>query len=150
IYSLGCTFYHLVTGVPPVPDGTAAKKLHHHQHVAPEDPRRFNPAIPDELVAVLGKMMAKEPRDRYQRPEELIQHLIIVAQKLNLSDMGSHERVLFVDAGLPSPPRYSPVLLGAAAVAAVALLAVVLGLGGGTGETRLPPPAVNKPTEIAG
>ena len=33
IYSLGCTFYHMLTGQPPVPEGTAAKKLHHHQHV---------------------------------------------------------------------------------------------------------------------
>ena len=39
IYSLGCTFYHMLTGQPPVPEGTAAKKLHHHQHVTPLDPR---------------------------------------------------------------------------------------------------------------
>jgi serine/threonine protein kinase len=137
IYSLGCTFYHLLTGAPPVPEGTAAKKLHHHQNVAPEDPRRFNQAIPDELVGVLGKMMAKEPRDRYQRPEELIQHLIAVAQTMNMpGETGSQERVLFVDAPMPSPSRLSPVLLGVAAVAAVAILAVVLGLGGGSGDPR--------------
>src|SRR5262245_13769685 len=139
IYSLGCTFYHLLTGVAPVPDGTAAKKLHHHQNIAPEDPRRFNPAIPDELVAILGKMMAKEPRDRYQRPEELFQHLMALAQKMNLpGEAGSQERVLFVDALMPRPSRLSPVLLAVSAVAAVALLAVVLGLGGGTGSS-LPP-----------
>ena len=38
IYSLGCTFYHMLTGQPPVPEGTAAKKLHHHQHVAADRP----------------------------------------------------------------------------------------------------------------
>ena len=43
IYSLGCTFYHMLTGQPPVPEGTAAKKLHHHQHVEPPDPRQFVP-----------------------------------------------------------------------------------------------------------
>src|SRR5206468_3321510 len=59
IYSLGCTFYHVLTGRPPAPEGTAAKKLHHHQHEAPTDPRQLNPAIPDELVPVLGRMMAK-------------------------------------------------------------------------------------------
>src|SRR5262249_9455359 len=135
IYSLGCTFYHLLTGVPPVPDGTAAKKLHHHQNIPPEDPRKFNQTIPDELVGVLGRMMAKEPRDRYQRPEELYQHLWSVAQSLNLAgEAGSQERVLFVDAPMPNPSRLSPVLLSVAAVAAVAILAVVLGIGGAGGR----------------
>ena len=43
IYSLGCTFYHMLTGQPPVPEGTAAKKLYHHQHLAPIDPRQLEP-----------------------------------------------------------------------------------------------------------
>src|SRR6185295_1098419 len=38
LYSLGCTFYHMLTGQAPVPEGTALRKLHHHQHVAPLDP----------------------------------------------------------------------------------------------------------------
>src|SRR5437870_10455121 len=36
IYSLGCTFYHVLTGHAPVPEGTAAKKLHHHQNIGPD------------------------------------------------------------------------------------------------------------------
>src|SRR5207244_899566 len=52
IYSLGCTFYQMLTGQSPVPEGTAAKKLHHHQYVPPVDPRQLNPAIPDELAGI--------------------------------------------------------------------------------------------------
>src|SRR5204863_4403693 len=79
IYSLGCTFYHMLTGEPPVPEGTAAKKLHHHQHVAPVDPRQMNAAVPDELAVVLMRMMAKDAKNRYQRPEHLVQHLLQLA-----------------------------------------------------------------------
>src|SRR6185369_8142768 len=82
IYSLGCTFYHLLTGQPPVPEGTAAKKLHHHQHVPPLDPRQLNPDVPDEVTAILARTMAKDPRKRYQRPEHLVQHLLQAAQEL--------------------------------------------------------------------
>ena len=117
IYSLGCTFYHMLTGQTPVPEGTAAKKLHHHQHVAPTDPRQINPEIPDEVAAILAKMMAKDPTDRYQRAEQLVQHLIFVAQKLGA---GSEvpEGMLFVEAPILSPPRTRPAVVGVIAAAA--------------------------------
>ncbi len=66
IYSLGCTLYHMLTGHPPVPEGTAAKKLRHHQHVKPRDPRQLVPGLPDDAAVILDRMMAKRPQDRYQ------------------------------------------------------------------------------------
>src|SRR6516225_2563227 len=85
IYSLGCTFYHMLTGQAPVPEGTAAKKLHHHHHVPPIDPRQLNPEIPDEVAAVLARMMAKDPKDRYQDPLHLAKELHDLARQLGLS-----------------------------------------------------------------
>ncbi len=126
IYSLGCTFYHMVTGQPPVPEGTAAKKLHHHQHIAPVDPRQLNSAIPDDVAAIMARMMAKDPKDRYQRPEHLVQHLILMAQKLGTATEVP-EGVLFVDAPLPSPPRTRPVLMTASALLGLVVLIVLLG-----------------------
>src|SRR5205823_6526407 len=117
--------YHMLTGHPPVPEGTAARKLHHHQHVAPIDPRQFDPAIPDDVAAVLARMMAKDPRERYQRPEHLVQHLIQVAHKVGAA-ADVPDGVLFVDAPLPSPPRKRPLLM--AALAAVALAIVLAAL----------------------
>ena len=53
IYSLGCTFYFLLAGHCPFPEGT------------PPDLRVQQPGVPAELAAVCGKMMAKKPEDRY-------------------------------------------------------------------------------------
>ncbi len=127
IYSLGCTFYHMLTGQAPVPEGTAAKKLHHHQHLAPIDPRHFNPEIPDEVAAILVRMMAKGPKDRYQRPVHLVQHLFQVARKVGAAE-DAPEGVLFVDAPLPGDPRKRPLLLVSLGALALALLLVLLSL----------------------
>jgi serine/threonine protein kinase len=127
IYSLGCTFYHVLTGQPPVPEGTAAKKLHHHQHEAPLDPRQLNAEIPDEVAAILARMMAKDPRARYQRAEHLVQHLLLVAEKTGTATAEQPNGVLFVDAPLPDPPRTRPLLV--AGLAAMILLVVILFFG---------------------
>lgn len=66
IYSLGCTLYHLLTGKPPVPEGSAALKLTHHQTIKPTDPRNFVPSLSAGLVRLVEKMLAKKPVDRYQ------------------------------------------------------------------------------------
>jgi serine/threonine protein kinase len=126
IYSLGCTLYHMLTGYPPVPDGTAARKLHHHQNVDPVDPRQLNPAIPNEVAALLARMMAKNPKERYQRPEELVSHLIALAQRLGSASQAA-DSVLFVDAPLPGQPRTRPLLVVVSAVLALVVLIAVLG-----------------------
>jgi serine/threonine protein kinase len=126
IYSLGCTFYQMITGQVPVPEGTAAKKLHHHQHVPPVDPRQLNPEISTNVALVLGKMIAKDPNDRYQHPEELVEHLIALA-KLEGASEEKPDGVLFLDARLPGGPASRPLLTLFAAVAGLCILVVVLG-----------------------
>ncbi|HLN31345.1 MAG TPA: protein kinase [Gemmataceae bacterium] len=137
IYSLGCTFYHMLTGTPPVPEGTAAKKLHHHQHIDPADPRQLNPEIPDELAALLARMMAKDPKARYQRPEELVQHLAVLARKLGaITEIP--DTIVFAHPPLPTPSRVRPMAMTVAAV--LGLIALVAVLGPNTGPSTISPP----------
>src|SRR5262249_29373576 len=110
IYSLGCAFYHALTGPPPLPEGTAAKKLSAHQDSDPLDSLQIKRNIPDELVANLARMMAKDVAQRYQTPAELIGHLKGLAERLQLSPdaVGKDSVVLAVPAAqtaLPTLPR---------------------------------------------
>lgn len=75
IYSLGCTWYHMLTGSAPYAEGAVTNKLHAHATQAIPDPRDINPEVPEGFVAVLQRMMAKKPADRHQTPAELLKDL---------------------------------------------------------------------------
>lgn len=62
VYALGCTLYHLLAGRVPFPADGVLRKLDAHRAREPEPPPGVSPA----LAAVVAKMMAKRPADRYQ------------------------------------------------------------------------------------
>src|SRR5262249_44113975 len=66
IYSLGCTFYHLLTGRPPFADAPPMQKRLCHQADDPVPLEQLRPDLPHGLADVVRKMTAKAPADRYQ------------------------------------------------------------------------------------
>jgi serine/threonine protein kinase len=75
IYSLGCTLYYMLAGAPPFGEGSVAQKLIWHQTRRPKSIKEHRPDLPDDIVAVLEKMMAKSPAERYQTTQEVIDAL---------------------------------------------------------------------------
>jgi serine/threonine protein kinase/WD40 repeat protein len=71
IYSLGCTLYYLLTGRPPFGGGPLAVKLMRHQQAEPPDLKERRPDVPDGLIPIVRRMLAKKPEDRYQTPAEV-------------------------------------------------------------------------------
>jgi serine/threonine protein kinase len=72
IYSLGCTFFYLLTGRPPFDGGTVVQKLWKHQQAPPPPLERFRTDVPPGPAQALHKMLAKRPEDRYQTPAEVV------------------------------------------------------------------------------
>lgn len=85
LYSLGCTFFFMLTGRPPFPEGTVLQKLLSHSGEEPPDPREFRADVPDEVVHILSRLMAKNPNDRFQKPGELIAAALLLIDELNLA-----------------------------------------------------------------
>jgi len=65
VYSLGCTFYFLLTGHPPFSEGTLPQRLMAHQKESPPSILKDRPDAPAGLVEICMRMMAKRPADRY-------------------------------------------------------------------------------------
>jgi serine/threonine protein kinase len=76
IYSLGATFYYLLTAKTPFEGGSVAQKLIWHQTRQARPINTLRPDVPADLQAVLDKMMAKDRERRYQTPMEVADALL--------------------------------------------------------------------------
>jgi serine/threonine-protein kinase len=75
LYSLGCTFYHLLAGHPPFPGDNGINKLMQHQLDEPEPLRSLRPDAPADLAAIVHRLMSKNPDDRFASAAALLQGL---------------------------------------------------------------------------
>jgi serine/threonine-protein kinase len=76
LYSLGCTFYYLLTGKTPFPGETWPEKLLQHQLDPATPVTEGRPDIPPEVADLLHhRLLAKDPAQRYQTPAELVEAL---------------------------------------------------------------------------
>jgi serine/threonine protein kinase len=82
IYSLGATFYFLLAGRAPFEDGSIPQKMIWHQVRQPPPLRDRRADVPPELEAVLLRMMAKDPADRYALPVDVARAVEPWAQPL--------------------------------------------------------------------
>lgn len=71
IYSLGCTFYFLLTGHPPFTDGTLVQRLLAHQTRVPPAIEKERPDVPADVIAVIEKAMAKKAEERFQTARDM-------------------------------------------------------------------------------
>jgi formylglycine-generating enzyme required for sulfatase activity len=75
IYGLGATLYCLLTGRPPFLKESALDVMMAHVQEIPEPLDSLRPEIPEGLSAVVARMLAKEPGQRYQTAEQVTQAL---------------------------------------------------------------------------
>lgn len=71
LYALGCCLYFALTGSPPFPEGTIYDKVKAHRHRPPEPIRVRNAQVPEGFAAIVHKLLAKAPAERYASAVEL-------------------------------------------------------------------------------
>lgn len=90
LYSLGCTLYYLLTGQPPF-HGPSYESIYDvmRGHVKDEVPSiaKYRDDVPEDLIAIVDKLLAKAPEDRFATPTELIDALSSFATEVNLQSL---------------------------------------------------------------
>jgi serine/threonine-protein kinase len=97
LYSLGCTFYYLLVGHVPFPGGNPLDKLvrHHQEESVPVE--QLRPEVPAAVSAVVRKLMAKKPSDRFQTPADLadaLRPLVPRAAALRAAVIRRHDEIV--------------------------------------------------------
>jgi serine/threonine protein kinase/tetratricopeptide (TPR) repeat protein len=71
IYSLGVILYEMVTGRLPFVGETPISIAHKQKYEVPEDPKKLNAQVSDDLARVILKCLAKDEGKRFQSAAEL-------------------------------------------------------------------------------
>ena len=164
IYSLGTSFYHLLTGRPPFQGSSPFMIGHQVIAEVPPDPRELNRAMSPAVAAIIHHAMNKDRNFRYQSAEELLVDVELVRS----GKLPRFARVTVMDeerratrfgslATAPAPltsERRSvvPVVVGASVLVGIAAVLVVsLGLAQGQAEAPLPRlPSASFPSSSGG
>lgn len=110
IYSLGATFYHMVTGQVPFDAPTPSAVMHKHLKEDLIPPDHLNPSLTAGVGEVIEVSMAKRRRNRYQSAEEMLTDLervaageppLIARQHYDLSSLAEIE-----EGGVPSASHF--------------------------------------------
>jgi diguanylate cyclase (GGDEF)-like protein len=75
LYALGAVLHECLTGAPPFASNDASELLRLHAGAVPPDPRELRDDVPDTLAALIAKLLAKDPDDRYQTGAGLVADL---------------------------------------------------------------------------
>lgn len=124
LYSLGCTFYFLLTGRVPFPGETWAEKVLRHNLDAPLPVGEQRPDVPAEVGRIIERLMARERDDRYPSAAD------VAADLAALDDQSAQPGLT----DIPPPPAEAhkprPKILRFSLAATVAVLLGVLAAGG--------------------
>jgi serine/threonine protein kinase len=108
IYSLGCTYFAMLTNRPPFEAASSMQVMFAHCSAPLRDPRTLDVEVPDACVEILNKALAKNPDERYDNARDLLNDLrtALGGGTINTSDQLTAMAQLEVTAtDLPNIPQ---------------------------------------------
>ena len=109
LYALGAVLFECLTGRPPYAAEDAGDLLHLHASAPIPDPREVVAGVSQALAAIVRKLLAKDPDDRYQTGQALAADLRRVAEIDEAMALGAGVELGIVDAAL-APAAATPLI----------------------------------------
>jgi hypothetical protein len=105
-YSLGLVLYEMLAGHPAIHADTPLEFLHAHQHQTPTPPTRSRREPEVALLdAIVLKMLAKDPAERYPAMAHVLAHLAVAIERLRLEQASGVALSLEAGGRLEPPPE---------------------------------------------
>ncbi len=125
IYSLGITLYHMLTGARPFESKNTLALIQRHMEEVPPPAHLRNALVPEPVSALAARMIAKDPRGRFQDAGELARAVHALQVSLGYVVEAPSDSILR-EMGL-APERSAPARAHAVAIALLAAGCGVLG-----------------------
>ena len=116
IYSLGCTFFFLLSGFPPFRGKNPVEVLNKHKDEAPPLIRTLRPEVPPEITGLVDRMLAKDPSGRPQSPRDIVSALTPGKPAASSGKYPLERHSSGIERGTRSSSRLIPILLSPAVV----------------------------------
>lgn len=144
LYSFGCVMYETLTGAPPLIGESALSTMLKHQSEKPLSLKEasMGAEYPQQLVAIVEKLLAKDPAERYQDATTLTAELVNLEQQLKLGfaqslKASSAQNSVLAAAGMGAQFNWLGVVLG-----------IAIGFAAGYFVARPPGMLVEKEPEV--
>lgn len=140
VYSLGATYFALLTGRPPFVDPQPLPVMFAHCSKPVPDPRSFRPDIPEACVAIVSKALAKKRAERYGSAKEMLAALdeLLSGVPVAAAPVVAPSAVAGAEASSPAPSQQFPTQVYSPKVSPPARPAVSNVPVSGTGAATVP------------